>query len=226
MRWVHFRVILFCLVLLVSAVSGQLDQTQKDIEKSGEEVQKAVEKARGFTEADYWENIGLQWKEFLLRNKFVSSVNVFFTKINIVFLILFGMNWSLSFNMFFAFLFWVFTLYSIIKYMSSVDKKAIGILYSFIIVILLAQINLFEYIGKWSVALVFYKSSLLWKVLFFLAVIGFFVGFWGLNRSIAKWIKKKREEWEADVEKDAKMTFVQWIKATTGGNWRTTKKFG
>ncbi|MEK6894232.1 MAG: hypothetical protein AABX10_02100 [Nanoarchaeota archaeon] len=223
MRWVHFRVILFCLVLLVSAVSGQLDQTQKDIEKSGEEVQKAAEKARGFTEADYWENIGLQWKEFLLRNKFVSSVNVFFTKINIVFLILFGMNWSLSFNMFFAFLFWVFTLYSIIKYMSSVDKKAIGILYSFIIVILLAQINLFEYVGKWSVALVFYKSSLLWKVGFFLGVMVLFVFFGVLNKFFSNLLKKRKEGKEKNADKEDRKTFGQWVYALTGRDWRKRK---
>ena len=222
-RQMHLRIILLCFVLLVSAVSGQLDEAEKKIDETSKNLQESVDKARGFTQADYWENIGLQWKEFLLRNKFVSSANAFFTKINIVFVILFGMNWSLSFNMLFAFLFWIVILYCIYRYTSTISDGWLSFLYSFIALVLLAQINLFEYVGKWSVALVFYKSAFLWKVAFFLGVLVLFVIFGILNKSLSNWFKKRKESKEENIEKEDKKTFGQWVYALTGGDWRKRK---
>lgn len=217
MRWMHFRIILISLIILISAVSGQLDETQKDIEETSKDLQDAIDKARGTTQAEYWENIGLQWKEFLLRNKFVSAINTFFTDINIVFLILFGMDWSISFNMFFAFGFWIIVFLSIYNYMKSVDKAGIGIIYSLVIVILLAQINLFEYLGTWSTGLIFYGNSIVWKVLTFIFLTGFCVGFALFHKSIANFLKRRKEEKEKRKEKKTKETFGKMISAAVEG---------
>lgn len=217
MRFKNYFLIALIFLFLISFVYAQTPSTEQEIDKAAEELENKVNTARGFTEAEYWENIGVQWKEFLLRNKAVSSVNSFFTKINIVFIILFGMDWSLSANMFFALFFWVIMFFSINRYMASIDKGGIGFLYSLIIVVLLAQINLFEYVGKWSVALVFYKGSVLWKVLFFLFIIGLFVGFWAFSRSISNFLKKRKEEKEKKKDRKAKETFGKMINAAVEG---------
>jgi hypothetical protein len=194
----HYKIFFILLVfsMLIGVVHGQsstLEQNQKNIEDSAKNLQESVDKARGFTQEDYWQNIGSQWKEILLKNKLIAGLDSFFTKINLLFIILFGMDWSLSFNMLFAFLFWIFTFFSILKYFSSIGKSNIGLLYSFIGVILLAQINFFEYIGKWSVALVFYKTSILWRSVFFIFLIGLYVVWMLVHKSVADWLKKRKE---------------------------------
>lgn len=188
----------FALLLIFSSLvyAQSLDKTQEDIDKAAGDLEDSVNKFRDLQDPDSWSFIFSQWKEFLLKNKLISGVNDFFTNINIVFVIFFGMDWDLSPQMFFAFLFWIFTLFSAINYFSTINKGGIGILYSFIAVVLLAQINLFEYVGKWSVSLIFYKTSIVWRILFFIVLIGLFVCWMLANKSVANWLKKRREEKE------------------------------
>jgi len=206
---------LFFGILLLSLVSSQasLGETEKSLKEATKSAEESVEKIRGFTEADKWNFIGLQWKEFLLKNKLIAGMDAFFTKINIVFVILFGMDWRFSMQILFAFLFWCFTLFSVNKYIFSVTNNNISLIYSFVPVILLAQINLFEYVGKWSVALVFYKDSILWKTLLFLFIIAIFVVFGLLNSSISKLLKKKKEKKEKGEEKETIKTLSGMIDA-------------
>lgn len=216
---------LIILVLLVSFTFAQIDNVEKQIEDAAEGLKGNVTKVRGFTETDKWNFIGAQWKEFLLKNKAVAGVDSFFTKINIVFVIFLGMDWSISLELFFGFLFWIFTFFSINKYMSSIGKGGIGILYSIALLVLLAQINLFEYFGKWSFGIIFFKDIILWKFFSVASIILFIVGYYIFNKFFANRLKSKREEKEKKEERSDRKTFGQWVKAVTGGDWRTENKF-
>lgn len=54
-----------------------------------------------------WEYLGKEWRTILLKNKVVSGIDNFLTKISIVFKILFGQPYSLSVALFFVIVLWV-----------------------------------------------------------------------------------------------------------------------
>lgn len=212
-------ILFFCaLILILSFVSAQnLEQTQKEIEDSANELQEGIDKLRNITDPQQVDIRWQKWKEFILRNKAVSGINEFFIKINVVFVILFGMDWSFSIAMAVAFLFWVFTFISIFVYMKNFQGGALGLLYSLIFIVLLAQINLFEYIGKWADKLIFYKASLLWRTLFLLFIIGVCIGWFSVNRLIAKEIEKKKKKQIEEMDKHSKEVFNKMVNAAIDG---------
>ena len=55
-----------------------------------------------------WDYLGQNWQVMLLKNKVVASLDSFFTKISIIFVILFGMPYSLSITLLVIILLWIF----------------------------------------------------------------------------------------------------------------------
>src|SRR3989344_5157591 len=73
-----------------------------------------TEQAQNFIEERKWEFIGQQWQELLLQNKFIKPVDALFHKINFAFVFLFARDYTFGLEMFFAFLWWMFTYFSLI----------------------------------------------------------------------------------------------------------------
>ena len=55
-----------------------------------------------------WEYLGKEWKNVILGNPIMKAIDSFFTSISIVFLIIFGIDYSLSFTFLFTVILWIF----------------------------------------------------------------------------------------------------------------------
>lgn len=183
-------------ILLVSSVFGQTGGAEDQIKETIGTIEKNISTAREFTEADKWNFLGAQWKEFLLKNKAIASVDSFFTKINIVFVILFARSWNISLEMFFIFLLWIFTLISLIGYTNIflVKSNIQRFFVALALTIVLAQVKLFYYISVGLNKLILYKSSSWWKFTIFVVIIAGFFIYLILNKEIAKLIKENNEK--------------------------------
>ena len=191
----------FILLLFVSSlffgifVSAQLDGLENQIEGISENLENNVTKLKEFTEKSKWDFIGSQWKEFLLKNKAIAGVDAFFTKINVVFLVLFARDWSISMGMLFAFLLWLFTLFSLYWYASAYDLKSWKIfLLSICGTIALAHIRLFNVLSVIFEKMMFYKATFLWKMSIFILVIVLINVYLFINKFFSKQIKISREK--------------------------------
>ncbi|MDP4039309.1 MAG: hypothetical protein Q8P57_01905 [Candidatus Pacearchaeota archaeon] len=180
--------------ILFSFVSAQLDGVVEGLEGNVAKAEGGINTAKEFTEKDKYDFLTEQWKELLLKNKVISGVNGFFEKIDIVFLILLGMHWSLSMQMFFAFLIWISMFLVFLKWFSGVQNKWLKVFYVFGANILLAQINFFGYLGNGASKLIFYKDAILLKVLFFFIVVILIVLWWKVNDFIVDILTKRREK--------------------------------
>ena len=104
--------LLFSLILLVFVVSAQLGNVENQIEGAVDSIENNITKIKEFTEVSKWDFIGSQWKEFLLKDKTIAGIDAFFTKINIVFVVLFARDWSISLEMLFVFLLYALFLFT------------------------------------------------------------------------------------------------------------------
>lgn len=208
-------------ILISSLVFGQeIEKTQEDIDKAAKDLEEGVNKFRDLQKPDTWSFIFAQWKEVLLKNKLISGMDTLFTKINIVFLVLFGMNWGLTLQMFFAFLLWIILFFFLTKYISSVNNQGgLGILYSLMVVVLLAQINLFEYFGKWSVALILYSDGFFKTLFAYILIILLLIGLGFFGDKIIKLAKKKKDKEIDEADKKAKGTFAKIVGAAVEGTY-------
>ena len=205
-------VLFICVFLVLSFI--QLFNAQdvfdgEDFEEKIEEVEDTKEKIEegiGDIKEGKWEYLGKEWKEILLKKKFVSTVDGFFTKISLVFKILFGEHYSLSFVLFFVVLLWayfffkfreIFTDYSSF---SSLTATVIG----FGFTIILAQFQILRKIIEFFGWLVFTQEANIWR---FLILLGIFLGMifiYYLTSYLGDGFKKskeKREENKEEMEK-------------------------
>jgi hypothetical protein len=107
-----------------------------------------------------WEYLGKEWKNIILRNPIVQSIDSFFQKMNPVFLVLFGVNYSLSLTLFLIVFFWMclfFLIFNVLKY--TIFSKGVALLISLGIAIGAAQIKLFQMPVNFFIGLFFGEKS-------------------------------------------------------------------
>jgi len=198
--------VLCCVVFLVflgGFVSAQLGGIENRIDDTRDNVEGNITAVREFTERDRWNFIGSQWKEFLLKNKFIAGVDAFFSKISVVFVILFAKSWELSIEMLFVFMLWLFTVLSLYGYFFFFKAKGIRWIGSVLGAVALAQAKVFYFISAGMYKLVFLKNGYWWNFLTFIVCIGLIVLYLKINKVISKQLektRKKRDEHEKDVE--------------------------
>ena len=97
-------VLFICTFLILSFTQLFNIQAQDmgDLEDQIQEGVDRIEDAKGIFDEGKWDYLGREWKEILLKRKFVSAIDGFFTKISILFKILFGEPYSLSLPLFFV----------------------------------------------------------------------------------------------------------------------------
>src|SRR3989344_3953838 len=196
-----FYACLILLILSLAFVSAQLAGVEDQIEGVVDNLENNITKIKGFTERDKWDFIGSQWKEFLLKNKAIAGVDAFFTKINIVFVVLFAHDWVISLEMLFVFLLWIFTVISLYNYTncflikSSLQKFFIALG----LTIVLAQARLFYFISQALIKVILYKPSPWWRSMSFILIIVGIVGYFVLNNSISRSLKKAREKRDKEL---------------------------
>lgn len=208
-----FKGCFFLFILFLSLVSAQTG-IDKQIEGATENLEKNVTAIREFVERDKLQFLGSQWKEFLLKNKFISGMDSFFTNINLVFVILFGMDWSLSLNMFFAFLFWSVIFYSMLKFKIFSRNKLFRWIYFISVMILLPMTQIYEYVSSLLVHLVFYKESNSWRAISLITFICIFLVLGILFSNLGSWYKKRLENKAKKRESENREELEKVVKAT------------
>lgn len=173
---------------------------------SPEEVEKTQEKIEG-----KWDYLSREWKNIFLKNKFVSAMDEFFTKISIVFQILFGMPYSLSLVLLIVIVLWFYFLINLLQIYRyfSIFSGWVNYVIAFGLTIIAAQTKVLEKIAQFFIWLMLGIISSWWFSLIIMAVlIIILIILYNLNKSFGKQIaanrkKMKIEEEERKLEKGA-----------------------
>lgn len=199
--------VLFLGILLLGFLSNVLlavdaDNIQDDLEEKIEKAEDASEKINEFTENDKWDYLSKEWKKVLLENKFVSSVNSFLSKINLVFIVLFGEDYNLSLVFLFVIIFWVFFLinFNVIFRDYSAFSGSIAGAIAFALTVVGAQFGFYRKFSEIVFKLIFYKEGI-WGWIFiilFLIALGVIIA---LNKYFGKQVKLNREREFKEQEK-------------------------
>lgn len=193
--------VVFIFLLIHVFVSAQ-SPSDEGIDRTGFEddagkILNATEKLKEFAEKNKSSYLGEQWKEFLLKNKGISTLDSFLKKVNIIFFILLAKDYNFSFNILFTLLLWIafFSSFSEIIILFSTFSRWVAYLSGFVFAVILAHFRVYEFILT-SVS----------------KLISFFSGWWGIvawivflillliwiifSEKIVKQFKKIKEKYE------------------------------
>lgn len=188
-------VLMILSLLFISQVYAQLGGLDNQLGAARDNLEGNITRVREFTDKDKWDFIGSQWKELLLKNKAIAGIDAFFTKINIVFVVLFAHDWSISIEMLFVFLLWLFTFLSSLSYARSrIDNPWTGFGVSLGVALIFAHALIFNYLATGAVKLVLYKPSAGWRLLIIAAELIALFLYLKLNQLISKSLKKAKEK--------------------------------
>jgi len=209
-----FPSICIFLILLLGIISSveKLDEVKESVDEKMEKVEGVKESI----EEKKWDYLSEQWNKILLKNKFVSGIDGFFKKINIVFVVLFGENYALSLTLFFVVVLWIFFFinFNIIFRDYSIFSSGISLTLAFFLAIILAQFGFYKILSEIIFKLIFFKEGI-WGWFWFFAVliiIGFLIS---LNKTIGKQMKGKKEQYEKERAKVERGILHRFVTAIT-----------
>lgn len=172
-------------------------------------VVQGVQKLQEFTEEKKWEYLGERWKEFLLQNKFISSLDGFFKKINFLFFLFLGQDYELSLTLFFVFLIWLFfwvMFYKIIRDFSSFSDP-VSFIIGTALSIILAHLKFCFFLSNLLFKVIFFREGMWRWISFFVFIILYFVFLiflerivWKIGRALKK-SKEEKEKWDEKFER-------------------------
>ncbi len=175
-------------------LGSQLGDIEQKIESSVEALEENVDELKEFTDESKQKFVGSPWKSLLLENKFFAGINAFFSKINIVFVVLFNYSWEISWTLFFVFCLWLFTLLSVKQYMSFVANEGAQWFLSFVATIALAHVRLYLVVANTLDKILTYKPSYWWRVVIFMSFVIFLIVYFKLNRFLGNRTREQREK--------------------------------
>ena len=195
--------IFLCLLFFAQVVSADiLDSIEEKVEGIGdtkENIEEGVEKIK----ETKWDYLGEKWKTIFLRNKVVSVVDGFFQKINIVFVVLFGENYSLSLTLLFIVILWFYSFFKLSEILTdySTFSSSVATLIGLGFSIIMAQLKFFRVLVESFGWLVFSQEAW-WLRLIIFIVIGFVMIFlYKLSSQVGDSFKKNREKTKEEMEK-------------------------
>lgn len=163
-----------------------------------------------------WGEILASWKDKILENPVIGGINSFFTSINLVFVIIFGTDYSWSLFMFFVIVFWIFFLVQIsgALRMTSIFSKSVSMIIAIGLTILLAQLQLYSALSN----LLFNNSFVLnaepWVgALFYVGVIILLIFLGSVEKIVESKVMKNKEL----MEKEKEMLNRNLLDAYVGG---------
>tara|TARA_Y100000310_G_scaffold301369_1_gene337811 strand:+ start:3620 stop:4315 length:696 start_codon:yes stop_codon:yes gene_type:complete len=213
--------LLFLLVLsLVSATTidtSGLEDSVSGVKDQAKDIKDKTDELKEFTEEDKWEYLGERWKESLLKNRFVAGMDSSLEKISLVFVVLMGQEYELSFTFFFSVVFWIF--FFIVLNQSFRDmlpfKKGSSTLIAFGTVVALGHMGFLELISGWLLKLLFFKEGIWgWAlfVIFLITYFGVLVYLKKILRAIGKSVKRKKDLKEKKGMKQQQQENTAYIK--------------
>ncbi|MBU1136496.1 MAG: hypothetical protein KJ559_03235 [Nanoarchaeota archaeon] len=150
-----------------------------------------------------WDYLGKEWQKILLKNPVVSKIDSALAKVSFVFVILFGMPYSLSLTLLVIIILWFFFFFKfaeIFKNFSAFSESASWVI-SLALVIFMAQTKVLQKITEWLGWLVFAKKEWWWNLSMIILLVFLFILFYKLSSAYAKKIKEQKEEIEKQQEK-------------------------
>jgi len=146
-----------------------------------------------------WESWGKNWKDMLMGNSFIKAVDSFFQKINFIFVILFGVDYSLSLSLFLIIVLWIFFFFMLLNVLgNTIFSKWVSVVISLGLSIGAAQIKLFQMPVNFLIGLFFGENPWWMKLIIGLIVFAILAVVFILIKNFGKQLaankKKVKEE--------------------------------
>jgi hypothetical protein len=180
-----------------------------------------IDKIENFPDAakSRWEYLQLEWRNILLKNKIVSAIDSFFTRINIVFKIFFNMDWKFpSLLLFTVLILWTFFLLNFSYIIENFSSFSTGVAYaiSFILVIIITHLNFISKSATFFINIIFSeKIGFVWLrtiiYILFLAVLVFLSSAMEKYKKYTKEMKEKAKTESSKREIETTATVAKEI---------------
>ena len=131
-------------------------------------------------------------------------IDVFFQKINIVFVILFSENYSFSLTLFFIVLLWFYFFFKLSEVLMdySTFSSVVATIIGFGLAIIMAQLNIFRNLVEFFGWLVLSTESLWLRLVIFVGIVAALVFLYKLSSQIGQSVKEHSEESREEMEKE------------------------
>ena len=174
-----------------------------------------VQKIQQTVEERRWEYLSQQWKELLLKNRFISAFDSWLKKGDILFVILLGQHYSLSIQLFFVFILWVFFIIAFYKIFSGYApySQNVAVIIAIAFGVVIAQFKLLEFLSGKIVTAVFI-GGMGWRwisFVIFILVLLFFIVLISLIAKKGKEEKKKKAEKKQEQDQETVGEFAKGI---------------
>jgi uncharacterized integral membrane protein len=151
-----------------------------------------------------------------MENSAIQRFDSTMHKLNPLYIVLFARDYSLSLEILLVFMMWLFTLLSIPGYLYFMSRESLRWLVGFVGTVIIAHLQIFNYLTTTAVKLIFYKSEWYWSLILFVVCIAMIAGYLYLNRYISGYLRAAREA----NEKRGLETSVKRIEAFQKGQKR------
>lgn len=199
-------VFLFLVLIFLQVYSVKAQDIEESLEGAEEQLEESLEDAEDIKEnieGKKWDYLGEEWKKILLENKFVSTIDSFLKKIDIVFVILFGEHYSLSLILLSIIFLWFYLFFKISEILTdySTFTSTTSTVIGFCLTIVFAQFKILKTIIEFFAWLIFWKESNIWRFVIMLLIFLGMIGLYYLSSYLGEIHKKKKEEEEKHQEK-------------------------
>lgn len=145
-----------------------------------------------------WDYLGKEWKTILMQNSIVKGIDSFFQKINAVFLVLFGIDYSMSLVLFLTVFLWLYLFFILLNILgNTLFSKGVALIISFGIAIGAAQIKLFQMPVNLIIGVFFGEKPWWMKLIVGIAILAVLAVIFVLQKKFGKQFaanKKKMKE--------------------------------
>ncbi len=211
--------LLFLNLLAITLIQTNLTKAQETPPglppQLGQDPEELIEGVKNKTETE-WQYLSKEWPKIFLKNELISAADTFFTKISIVFRILFGQPYSFSITLLAIIILWLFIVLKSGDIINSwgLVKGWSAYLIGAALAIILAQIQVLKMIINFLGWLVFAKKGTLWNISMILVIILIFVLLYYLFSILSKYLKereKKKREKETETRQKALEKFTKGL---------------
>jgi len=196
---VFLCLIFFAQVVYAENIVGDLEEKIEGLEDTKENIEEGVDKIK----KTKWDYLGEKWKTAFLKNKFISFVDSFFQKINFVFVVLFGENYSLSLTLFFIIILWFGFFFKLSEVLAdySTFSSSVATVIGFGLVIIMAQLKFFRVIVESFGWLVFSQEAWWIRLIIFVVIVFVVVFLYKFSSQIGDSFKKNKEKTKEEMKK-------------------------
>ena len=197
---------LFLFLIFIQSSNIRAQDIQEGLEGVEEKLEEGVEKVEDIKEKleeGKWDYLGKEWKEILLKSKFVSVIDSFFTKISFVFKFLFGEAYSLSLTLLLVIILWFYFFFKFSEVFTDYSSfsSSTAMVLGFAFTIILSQFQVLRKIIEFFGWLVFSQEANIWRFLIMLGIFLAMIGLYYLSSYLGDSFKKSKEKREEDKEK-------------------------